>query len=140
MEKTDENKALTQRFYDEVMNAHNIADIKSFCLDDFIDHNPDPGHTGKGLNDVITMFNEMLTAFPDLHATTEFMVAEGDMVVAYLTMTGTNTGPFANRPPTNKSVKINGIDIIKIKDGKATERWGVFQDLSMMTQLGMMGS
>jgi steroid delta-isomerase-like uncharacterized protein len=140
MKTTDENKTLTRRFYEEVMNAHNISKIRSFCTNDFIDHHPDPGHDGKGLDDITAMFNEMFTAFPDLHATIEFMVAEGDMVVVYLTVTGTNTGPFSNMPPTNKSVKINGIDIIKIKNGKAIERWGVFQDLSMMTQLGLAGS
>ncbi len=139
MKTTAENKERVQQFYNEVMNAHNVKKINSFCSDDFIDHNPDPGHNGKGLEDVTAMFNEMFGAFPDLHVTTEFMVAEDDMVVAYLTMTGTNSGTFANMLPTNKSVKINGIDIIKMKDGKATERWGLFQDLSMMTQMGLTG-
>ncbi len=139
MKTTDENKALTQRFYDEVMNSHNVTRIKSFCAADFVDHNPSPGHSGKGLDDLTAQLNEMVTAFPDFHVSTDFMVAEGDMVVAYLTMTGTNSGPFANMPATNKSVKINGVDIVLIKDGKAIERWGVFDDLSMMTQLGMMG-
>ncbi len=139
MKKTDENKALTKRFYEEVMNAHNLANVKSYCTNDFIDHNPSPGHTGKGLDDLTAQLNEMLTALPDLHVSADFMVAEEDTVVAYLTMTGTNTGPFGNMPASNKSVKINGVDIVHIKDGKATERWGVFDDLSLMTQLGMVG-
>ena len=137
--KTDENKALTKRFYDEVMNGHDLSKIKSFCATDFKDHNPSPGHSGKGIDDLIAMFNEILNAFPDLHVSTDIMVAEGDMVVAYITMTGTNTGSFANMPATNKSIKINGVDIVLIKDGKATERWGVFDDMAMMTQLGVMG-
>ena len=139
MNKTDENKALTKRFYDEVMNAHNLAKIKSFCTPDITDHNPSPGHSGKGLDDLTAMLNEMLTAFPDHHVTTDIMIAEGDMVVAYVTVTGTNTKPFANMPATNKSIKINGVDIVRIKDGKAVERWGVFDNMAMMTQLGMMG-
>ena len=140
MKKTDENKALTQRFYDEVMNAHNLAKIKTFCSVDFTDHNPSPGHIGKGLEDLTAQINEMFTALPDLHLNIDFMVAEEDRVVSYLTLTGTNSGPFANMPATNKSVKINGIDIVLIKDGKATDRWGVFDDLSMITQMGMMGN
>lgn len=139
MKKTDENKALTKQFYDEVMNAHNPAKIESFCSADFIDHNPSPGHTGKGLDDLVSMLNEMITALPDFHVTADLMVAEEDMVVAYLTVTGTNSGPFGNMPASNKSVKINGVDIVLIKDGKAVERWGVFDDMSMMTQLGMAG-
>lgn len=140
MKTTDENKALTQRFYDEVMNSRNVTRIKSFCADDFTDHNPLPGYSGKGLDDLIAQLNEMFIGFPDLRITTDFMVAEEDKVVSYITMTGTNSGPYANMPATNKPVKINGIDIAKIKDGKVIERWGVFEDLSMMTQLGMMDS
>lgn len=140
MKTTHENKELLESFYDEVMNSHNVAKIKSFCAADFTDHNPNPGYSGKGLDDLAAQLNEMFISFPDLHVTSAFMVAEEDMVVAYLTMTGTNSGSFANMPPTNKTVKINGIDIVKIKDGKATEHWGVFEDLSMMTQLGMMDS
>jgi len=139
MTKTDENKALTRRFYNEVMNSHNVAGAKSFVTTDFIDHNPSPGHTGKGLDDLTASLKEMITAMPDFRVTVDLMVAEEDTVVAYLTMTGTNTGPFGNMPASNKPVKINGIDIVRIKDGKATERWGVFEDLSMMTQMGIVG-
>jgi len=139
MKKTDENKALAQRFYNEVMNSHNVARAKSFLTNDFIDHNPSQGHTGKGLDDMTAQLNEMITALPDLHVTADLMVAEEDKVVAYLTIAGTNTGPFGNMPASNKPVKINGVDIVHIKDGKATERWGVFDDLSFMTQLGMAG-
>lgn len=140
MKTTDENKALTKRFYDEVMNSHDVAQIKSFCAADFLDHNPLPGYSGKGLDELITQLNEMFTGFPDLHISTDFMVAEDDKVVSYITMTGTHSGPYANMPATNKPIKVNGIDIVQIKDGKAAERWGVFDDLSMMAQLGMMGS
>ena len=140
MKNTEENKALTKRFYNEVMNSHNIDGLKAFCAADFIDHNPAPGHTGKGLDDLAASLNEMLTALPDLHVTTDFMVAEEDKVVAYLTLTGTNSGPFGNMPPTNKSIRINGVDIVHIKDGKATERWGVFDDFSMMTQMGLVSA
>jgi steroid delta-isomerase-like uncharacterized protein len=139
MKKTDENKALAQKFYYEVMNTHKLADVKSLVAIDFLDHNPSPGHTGKGLDDLVAQLNEMLIALPDFHMTVDFMVAEEDTVVSYLTMTGTNTGPFGNMPASNNPVKFNGIDIVHIKDGKAIERWGVFDNLSMMTQMGMAG-
>jgi steroid delta-isomerase-like uncharacterized protein len=137
MKKNDENKALAQRFYNEVMNSHNVAIAKSFISPDFIDHNPSPGHTGKGLDDLTAQLNEMIRAIPDLRITADLMVAEEDTVVTYLTMTGTNTGPFGNIPPSRKPVKFNGVDIVRIKDGKATERWGVFDDLSFMSQMGI---
>jgi steroid delta-isomerase-like uncharacterized protein len=136
MKTTEENKALARRFYNEVMNSHNLAAIKSFVTADFIDHNPSPGHTGKGLDDLTAQLGEILTAIPDLHVTTDLIVAEEDKVVTYLTLTGTNSGPFGGMPATHKPVKFNGVDIIQIKDGKATDRWGLTDDMSMLTQMG----
>ena len=133
--KTDENKALLKKFYNEVFNVHDVSKIDSFITPGFVDHNPDPGHSGKGPDDVKAMFTEMISSIPDVHVSIDFMVAEGDTVVSYVTMSGTNTGPMGNMPATNKSFKINGIDIVVIKDGKATERWGVFDNLSMMMQM-----
>jgi steroid delta-isomerase-like uncharacterized protein len=134
------NKAKTQQFYDAVINGHNTAMIDSFCVADFVDHNPDPGHSGKGVADLKAGFTDMLAAFPDIKVNTNFMVAKGDTVIAYVTMTGTNSGPMGTMPATNKPFSINGIDIIIIKDGKATERWGVFDTMGMMSQLGMIPS
>jgi steroid delta-isomerase-like uncharacterized protein len=137
MRTTEENKELARRFYDEVLNSHNVSGLKSFVMTDFIDHNPSPGYTGKGLDDLAAQLNEILTAIPDLRVTIDLIIAEEDKVVTYLTMSGTNSGPFGNIPPTDKPVKFNGIDIVRIKDGKAAERWGLTDDFSMMTQMGL---
>jgi steroid delta-isomerase-like uncharacterized protein len=136
--KAEANKAKTQRFYDEVINAHNVAAIDSFCSADFVDHNPDQGHTGKGIEELRSTFKEFFASFPDVHMTTNFMIAQGDTVMAYITMTGTNSGAMGNMPATNKQVSIDGIDVIAIKDGKAVERWGMFDNMKMMGELGMM--
>ena len=133
-------KARMQTFYDQVVNAHNVDMIDSFVVADFVDHNPDVGFTGKGIPDLKAQFKSFFEAFPDMHFTTNFMVAEGDTVVAHITMTGTNTGPMGpGMPATNKKVSISGIDIVSIKDGKAVERWGIFDSHKMMEDLGLMG-
>ena len=132
------NKAKTQRFYDEVINAHNPAMIDSFCSADFTDHNPDPGFSGKGIEDLRANFKAFFIGYPDIHITTNMMVANGDTVMTMLTMTGTNSGPMMGQPPTNKQVNIGGTDILVIKDGKAFERWGYFDNMKMMQQLGLM--
>lgn len=136
--KAEANKARMQKFYDEVINAHSIAAADSFCTADFVDHNPDQGHSGKGIDDLKASFKDFMTGFPDVHEATNFMIAKGDTVMAYITMTGTNSGPMGGMAATNKQMNIEGIDIIVLKDGKAAERWGVFDNMKMMAQLGMM--
>jgi predicted ester cyclase len=138
-DKEAANKAKVQRFYDEVINGHNANAIDSFCHTDFTDHDPGQGHTGKGIDDLKANFNEMFAGLPDVRATTNLMIASGDTVVTYMTMTGTNTGPMGPMPATNKQINIKGIDIVVLKDGKATDRWGIFDNMTMMAQMGMMG-
>ena len=136
--KASENKAKVQRFYDEVINAHNTAMVDSFCTSDFVDHNPDEGHSGKGTDDLKAGFNDFFTAFPDIKISPNFMIAQGDTVVAHVTITGTNSGMMGKMPATNKQMTIDGIDIIALKDGKATDRWGFFDMMKMMHEMGMM--
>ena len=133
------NKAKTQRFYDEVINGHNPALIDTFLLQKIL-----PiiilrrVIQERVVIDLRAAFTEMFAAFPDVKLTPDFIIAKGDTVVAYVTMTGTNSGAMGARcRATNKSFKINGIDIVLVKDGKATDRWGIFDDMSLMTQLGM---
>jgi predicted ester cyclase len=79
------------------------------------------------------------SAFPDLNATVEDIVAEGDKVVVRQTWTGTHTGgDFMGVPPTGRTVPIGVIDIIRIAGGKFVEHWGQMDAMGMMQQLGAM--
>ncbi len=131
------NKARTQQFYDQVFNGHNLNLIDSFCVADFVDHNPEVGHDGKGTHDLKAQLTDFFKTFPDIHVTTNFMVAQGDTVVAHITLTGTNIGAMGDMPATNKKISVSGIDIIAIKGRKAVERWGFFDNQKMMADLGM---
>lgn len=131
----DQNKALTQKFYDEVANKGNMAAADELLAEDFVDHEPFPG-IGPGRDGCKQFFSMMRETFPDLNFDTKFMVAEGDKVVIYLTMSGTQKGEFMGMPASGKKFSINTIDIIRIADGKAVEHWGVTDGMTMMQQLG----
>jgi len=131
------NKAKTRQFYDEVMNQHKMETVDALCAADFTDHNPEPGHSGKGTADLKQVFAGWNAAFPDMHVAVDNMVAEGDMVATAFTVTGTWKGEMMGMKPTGKSFKVNGTDFVKIKDGKATDRWGAFDTYGMLMQIGV---
>ena len=68
-----------------------------------------------------------------LHASTT-----GDRTYIHYRLTGTNTGPYGDMPPTGKAMDVMGVDIIRFADGKAVEHWGYMEEMKMMQQLGMM--
>lgn len=46
------------------------------------------------------------------------LIAEGDLVAAYLEFTGTHTGKYLSIEPTNKEVHFSLMMFLRIKDGK----------------------
>jgi steroid delta-isomerase-like uncharacterized protein len=132
-------KDITRRFYEEIINKKNVQAIDRFCAPNFVDHNPPPG--GKGTLDATKQqFLDLVAAFPDLTMTVQDQIAEGDRVVNRILVRGTHKGEYMGMPGSGKKVEIGGIDILRIVDGKAAERWGYFDDVKLMQQLGAMGT
>ncbi len=133
----EKNTAAMKRFFDEVMHKGDMKVIDELVADSFVEHyvpNPNVPPNKAGLTQTMTMFR---TAFPDLQMTIEDIVAKGDKVWAYTTMRGTNKGEFMGMPATGKKIEVKGVDIVRFVSGKAVEHWGVSDDLTMMTQLGI---
>jgi steroid delta-isomerase-like uncharacterized protein len=77
-------------------------------------------------------------AFPDLKFVMEDQVVQGDKVAHRWQCTGTHTGPLGPVPPTGKKVKITGLIIDRLVNGKVKERWEQFDNTSLLQQLGLM--
>ena len=68
------------------------------------------------------------------------IATDGDMVMTRVVITGTMKGKMGDAPPNGKKMDVEMFEQLRIKDGKMVERWGVFDSMKMMTQLGMMPS
>jgi predicted ester cyclase len=76
------------------------------------------------------------SAFSDKKVTIEYILAEGDLVAAHFTVTGTQTGTFLEIAPTGKTVRMIGTGIFRIVDGKSTDNWVTIDALGLLQQLG----
>jgi len=77
------------------------------------------------------------TPWPDGRVTYEMMIAEGDMVAAYATFTGTNNGPLGQFSATGRPVETNFLVMFRIQEGKIAEIWVEWDNLAVLTQLGL---
>lgn len=136
---TEENKAIIQRFVDEVLNKKNVDALGDFMAEDMVDHNPPPIEKPglEGMKDMIRMF---FNAFPDLEVQVHDVIAEGDKVVMRGTTTGTHQGEFMGIAATGKKVSYGEIHVLRMADGKMAEHWGVEDQMGMMQQLGVIPS
>jgi steroid delta-isomerase-like uncharacterized protein len=133
----EENKALVRQMVEEIFNQGDIGRADEFLAPDFAEREELPPGLPRDREGVKQLTMMLRSAFPDLKATVEDIVAEGDKVVTRQTWTGTHTGgDFMGVPPTGKGVSVGVIDIIRIAGGKFVEHWGQMDSMAMMQQLG----
>ena len=131
----EQNKAIVVRFNKEVIEQGNVETFNALVAEDFVNHSAPPG-APNGSESMITFFTQiLLPAFPDLKAEIYDQVAEGDKVTTRKAFHGTHTGELMGIPASNKKVVIHVIDIVKLRDGKYVEHWGMNNMQSVMAQL-----
>ncbi len=131
----DENKNLALRVY-ELVNTGKTEDIGELVCGDYDEHDPFPGQ-GVGREGVLDRFSMLCSALAP-RFTVDDVIAEADRVVVRWTNSGTHVGEFAGIPPTGRTFSIAGIDIYRVADNKLAEHWHVIDQLSMLSQLGVL--
>ncbi len=149
---TEENKAFIRRFYESIGKEDSIrrmreaenreaeaekvirAIFSKYYASDCIMHATEGD---RSLEEDIKYSVPFFTAIPDLRATVEDMVAEGDKVVTRWTMHGTHERPILGIPATGKQATVKGVTIKRIASGKVVEEWALIDMLGLMQQLGV---
>jgi len=121
----------------ESFNTGDTATMRALTAPDYVEHNPAPGQA-QGVDGLIKSCMDIRVGFPDIKVSVEDVVVSGDMIAIRSRMTGTFTNAFAGMKPNGKKMDVEAIDLMRIKDGKQVEHWGLFDIMAMMTQLEMM--
>lgn len=80
---------------------------------------------------------EHYTAFPDHTHHFKEIIAEGDTVALWITQQGTHQGEYEGIAPTGKTITIESMFLLKIREGQVREFRVIEDILSQMQQLGM---
>ena len=132
----EENKALVRREYEQGVNLQDFRVRDEVLADNFVAHFP--GHAPiHGVDAFREFTSAFFTAFPDLKATIEDLVAEDDKVAVRQTWRGTHTSNFLHIPPTGKQVTFTSIEIYRVSGGKLAEEWVELDMLGLLQQLGV---
>lgn len=77
----EDNKAIVTRYAEDVWNSGNLATVEDYIAADYIRHDlgiPMQVRGPEGVKQLVRVFRD---AFPDVHFTPQFIVAELDKVV-----------------------------------------------------------
>jgi len=130
----EDNKKTVREFYEVLFRDHDLNAVDRFMHDDYIQHNPDAEQGKAGF---VKFHVGFFSAIPDQLATINEIVADGDLVYVYNTITGTHTGEgFLGYPPTGNKIRFDVVDMFRLRDGKLCEHWDVADTRALFTQVG----
>lgn len=117
----ERNKARALELIDRLLNGHDIEVLHEYTS------NPAVIASGTGL----------VNAFPDLEVDVQWIVAEGDMIVAFHTVRGTQTGQWLFVEPTGRRVETSFMLAFRFDDdGMIVDQWLGSNFVEMFAQLG----
>jgi steroid delta-isomerase-like uncharacterized protein len=115
------------------INSGDLAQLEKYVADDYVEHSE--GYQG------VEPFQQQIAAFragfPDLQVTIDELLVDGDRFASRTTVTGTHAGDLMGMPATGQRISVEAVDIGRIENGLAKERWGGLNMYSMLTQLGV---
>jgi predicted ester cyclase len=126
----------------QALNDHDVERILSLHLPSVISRDPQNPQGAKGHQAIRAGIEPMFKAFPDFHVVPERTFGQGDWIVEEGVGIGTHKGPLEAPgappiPPTNRPVRLPYAYIAKVDGGKIAETHLYFDQVAMLTQLGL---
>lgn len=124
----------------QAFNDHDQEGFRALYSSDAVMEAPDVRL--EGAEAIVGYASSWLDAFPDSKITIHNEVVSGDYVAHEFTFEGTHTQPLASPqgdiPATGKRLSGRGAEVFRVENGKIVEDRLYFDQVQIMTQLGLM--
>lgn len=127
----------------DALTAHpDLKALGELYAEDAVAFTPDEGEI-RGRDDIVEYWRHMTEAVPDATFETSHAYEAGDTAVDEGFFSGRNTGPLRlpsgeTLPATQKEIRIRGVDIATVADGRIVEYRLYFDQMDFLGQLGML--
>lgn len=137
MSTIEENKAIARRTWEEIFPACDVGGLAAVTDEHAVAHGRRPDEPD-GLEGVTRTMLWLGRAFSDQRWEVHHVLGDGDLVTVHATHHARHTGDLMGIPPTGREVAYDYVHILRFRDGKAIEYWGVRDSAALMQQLGVM--
>lgn len=136
-EQAETNRDVVRRIAAVVSAGGDLDDLDGLLTEDYVERNPAFPSDRRGPGVIRAFVEPFRAAFPDLRIVEDDVITAGDHVVYRHRAVGTHENEFMGIPPTGERIDVEGIAIYRFEDGRAAEKWLVFDALGLMRQLGV---
>ena len=121
----------------EAIDAHDVSALRTVWTDDTVERFPSA--TVHGADGMAAYFETLFAALPDLRMRVVALAENGDDVCVRWHLTGTHTGaPFEGIEATGRTLAIDGMDHLVIRDGTIATNFVVFDQMQFARQIGLL--
>jgi len=108
---TEQNKAVTRRFFD-AWNSREVDAFDDIVAPDVVRHcDATPGVEGRSLEHIKEFLRQDSAIFPDSTQTIKLLVAEGNLVAVWVEYEGTQQGQMGPFPPSGRKAQFDFGDV-----------------------------
>jgi len=133
----EENIQGLRRWFQEVWNEGRIETVHDLLSPDAVARGQRGGEAEiRGPEEFVKFVREIRDSFPDIKVTVEDAFGAGDKVVLRWSAVMTHTGDAPGLPASGRTVRIGGISIARMVEGKIAEGWDNWDQLGMLQQIG----
>lgn len=137
-----EAREVMDRLTDALTGHPDLKVIAELYAEDAVAYTPDEGEI-RGRDNIVEYWRQMTEAVPEATFDSLHSYEVGDTAIDEGIFSGRNTGPLAlptgdSLPATGKEVRIRGVDLATVKDGRITEYRLYFDEMEFLGQLGLL--
>ena len=128
---------VARRWIEEIWRPGDLATFDELHAPEFRDRSS--AGRGETRDDFRRMLRGFYEAFPDFHTVVEDLVVDESRatVVIRWSARGTHRGPYLDAPSSGRAIDFTGIEIIRVDEGGIAERWGEWDGMALLAQLGL---
>ena len=140
----ESNKAIVRRYFEEVLDQHNLDILDEMVTMDCVIHRPEVSEPIRGLEAFRQALERILQVYSEFKTTIHDVIAEEDRVACRLSHRAVNRSKWTSRLGTHavagKTVTWPAIAIFRFHDSKIAEEWVSRDELGMLIELGVLAS
>lgn len=138
-QQLDSNLEMYENVWDLIVNKGEIDQINDTNFAENITLVSSPENV-VGIEAFKAYYQNYLTGFSNIQFTIVDVFGQGDKIVKHWNFKGTHSGDFFGIPATGKEVDVEGVTLVKMKDGKIAQEQDFMDNYLFLDQLGLIPS
>lgn len=107
--------------------------LRSVHCDDWIDRSAPEKYNN--LTSMENFFFDFTISFPDMKMEVNHAMYKADEIAYFYTISGTHMKDFLGFPAKKGKVKFTAMNILRLRDGKIAEAWGISDKILFLEQM-----